>query len=364
MGRPLPRTGAQRLERSRALRTRLRQPDRKPVPRGAPRRSEARSAGAARALSRWPSHRHDDHLPNASWSIRLQDRFRRGIRPLLAGSAAAAGDSEPAGPGRCALVRQLRDCGSPPGRPVLARAPRDRTDLCGHRWADPPCEFRGHCPGRKGRAPVNMQTPPPASTARVFGEESRRLFAASYPEAPQKVRHNLPDSPLLNLEAIAALAESLPTSSVHYNCGSLSIGGEGERQSAAGSIGEAIREVGTSGSWAVIKNIEQAPEYAALLSDMLAELGPLIEPKTGKVLHPEGWIFVSSPGAVTPFHFDPEHNVLMQLGGEKEMTVFPAGDPRFASDPAHEDFHTTGAYELRWEEALAAHGQAFVLAPG
>ena len=211
---------------------------------------------------------------------------------------------------------------------------------------------------------MNMQTPPPASTARVFGEESRRLFAASYPEAPQKFRHNLPDSPLLNLEAIAALAESLPTSSVHYNCGSLSIGGEGERQSAAGSIGEAIREVGTSGSWAVIKNIEQAPEYAALLSDMLAELGPLIEPKTGKVLHPEGWIFVSSPGAVTPFHFDPEHNILMQLRGEKEMTVFPAGDPRFASDPAHEDFHTTGAYELRWEEALAAHGQAFVLAPG
>ena len=209
-----------------------------------------------------------------------------------------------------------------------------------------------------------MHARPPVSATKLFGDSACRLFAAAYPEAPQKFGHNLPDSPLLSLEAIAALAEALPESSVHYNCGSLSIGGEGKRRSAADSIGEAIRQVQTSGSWAVLKNIEQAPEYAALLSDMLAELRPQIEAKTGHALKPEGWIFVSSPGAVTPFHFDPEYNILMQLRGEKEMTVFPAGDTRFAGDRAHEEFHTTGAYELPWEETLRDHGQDFALAPG
>jgi hypothetical protein len=28
---------------------------------------------------------------------------------------------------------------------------------------------------------------------------------------------------------------------------------------------------------------------------------------------------------VTPFHFDPEHNILLQIRGRKTMTIFPAG---------------------------------------
>ena len=50
------------------------------------------------------------------------------------------------------------------------------------------------------------------------------------------------------------------------------------------------------------------------------------------MLKPQGFIFVSSPDAVTPYHFDPEHNILLQLRGTKAMTLFPAGDPRFAPD--------------------------------
>lgn len=211
---------------------------------------------------------------------------------------------------------------------------------------------------------MNMHSSPQLMPSPVFGDAARRDFDAAYPEAPRKFRHDLRNSPLLTLEAIAALAEALPEGSAHYNCGNLSIGGEGKRRSAAASIGEAIRHVETSGSWAVLKNLEQAPEYAALLGNMLTELSVLIEPRTGPVLQPEGWIFVSSPDSVTPFHFDPEHNILLQLQGEKEMTVFPAGDTRFAGDRAHEEFHATGAYELDWDETLRDHGTAYILAPG
>jgi hypothetical protein len=211
---------------------------------------------------------------------------------------------------------------------------------------------------------MNMQTVPLTSAGPVFDVETRKLFAASYPENPQKLLHRLPSNPLLSLEALALLSEELPPGSVHYNKGDLSIGGEGERQSSAHSIGEAIRSVDTSGSWAVLKNIEQAPEYAALLKELLAELRPLIEQRTGRLLNVEGWIFVSSPDAMTPFHFDPEHNILMQLKGHKEMTVFPASDTLYAADEAHEAFHTSGEYELAWNDALAAGGTTYSLAPG
>src|SRR5690606_6987073 len=65
-----------------------------------------------------------------------------------------------------------------------------------------------------------------------------------------------------------------------------------------------------------------------------------------------------------PYHFDPEHNILLQIDGSKEMTVFPAGDARFAPDEVHEAYHTGGARELKWDDSFLAHGQPFELHPG
>ena len=35
----------------------------------------------------------------------------------------------------------------------------------------------------------------------------------------------------------------------------------------------------------------------------------------------EGFVFLSAPGSVTPTHVDPEHNLLLQVRGTKEMNV-------------------------------------------
>ena len=91
---------------------------------------------------------------------------------------------------------------------------------------------------------------------------------------------------------------------------------------------------------------------------------PLIQPRTGKMMKLQGFIFVSSPDAVTPYHFDPEHNILLQLRGNKVMTVFPQGHSRFAPDSVHEEYHTGGGRELTWDERFAADGMPFKLAPG
>src|SRR5690606_19461149 len=130
------------------------------------------------------------------------------------------------------------------------------------------------------------------------------------------------------------------------------------------SIGETIRGIAHNGSWAVLKNIEQRPAYAALLAELLGELENEIVAKTGRMMMTQGFVFVSSPGAVTPYHFDPEHNILLQLAGEKAMTVFPAGNATCAPDTVHEAYHTGGARELAWTDALACHGATFRLEPG
>lgn len=202
------------------------------------------------------------------------------------------------------------------------------------------------------------------SSQAVFCDEMRQKFAWQYPEQPHKLTHNLADNPLLELDALAELAEQLPEASVEYNRGDLPIGVDGKPQSTGLSIGETIRKVHKANSWAVLKNVEQAPLYETLLLELLAELNPVIEAKTGAMLRPQGFIFISSPNAVTPYHFDPEHNILLQLAGSKTMTQFPAGDVRFAPDSVHESYHAGGARELTWDDSFVSQGRAFDLTAG
>ncbi len=198
----------------------------------------------------------------------------------------------------------------------------------------------------------------------VFSPQDRQLFAAHYPETPHVLRHALGAHPLLELDALARLAEGLPESSVEYNLADLPIGIEGKPGATGVPIGETIRSIGSCGSWAALKNIEQHPAYAELLAELLAELRPEIEAKTGRMLKTQGFIFVTSPGGVTPYHFDPEHNILLQIRGSKVMTQFPAGDASFAPDLVHESYHTGGPRELKWRDELVPGGRDFALAAG
>lgn len=199
----------------------------------------------------------------------------------------------------------------------------------------------------------------------AFDEGARNAFAASYPETPHKLAHRLRDHPLMQLDALAEMAQALPDASVEYNRADLPLGLNGEKAPANGiGIGDTIRNIATTGSWAALKNIEQVPAYADLLMALLEELRPTIEAKTGALLKPQGFVFVTSPGGVTPYHFDPEHNILLQLMGSKVMTMFPAGDARFAPDETHETYHTGGGRELYWRDELAAGGTQWALHPG
>lgn len=200
--------------------------------------------------------------------------------------------------------------------------------------------------------------------ARIFPDSARTTFAAAYPEQPHVLEHRLRDHPLLGLDALAELAGRLPESSIEYNRGDLPIGVDGKPGHTGLPIADTIRQIAQANSWAVLKNIEQDDGYRALLHDLLEELRPDIEAKTGEMLTPQGFVFISSPNAVTPYHFDPEHNILMQLRGSKTMTQFPAGDARYAPDITHESYHLGGPRELRWQDDFASDGTQLRIGPG
>lgn len=204
-----------------------------------------------------------------------------------------------------------------------------------------------------------------AAQGAVFPDSARTAFASAYPDRAAKLSHGLVGHPLLRIDALALLAERMPASSVEYNLGKLPLGVRAEDTPANGlTLGETIRTIETNGSWAVLKNVERDPAYAELLDMALGELVPLVEARTGPMLHREAFIFLSSPGSVTPFHMDPEHNILLQIMGEKTMTVFPAGDPELVPAVQSEAFHAGGHRNLAWRDAFRDRGTAVTLMPG
>ena len=193
-----------------------------------------------------------------------------------------------------------------------------------------------------------------------------RRFGAAYPTAPVALEHRLAGHPLLAVEALASLAASLPPGSIEYNPGALPIGILPEDiPSAALGVVETIRSIATAGAWVALKRVEQHSGYAELLDELLAQLAAAVEPRTGAMLRREAFVFISSPGSVTPFHFDPEHNVLFQVAGSKTVTVFPAGDPAVAGAQVDEEFHLGQRHRnLPWRDGFAALGEPFELSAG
>lgn len=203
-------------------------------------------------------------------------------------------------------------------------------------------------------------------TKAAFPPEARAAFAEAYPNDPVKLAHGLVGHPLLTLDALADLAQALPGDSIEYNPGHLPIGIAPEDvPSPQLGVVETIRRIGEAGSWVALKRIEQVSEYAELLRDVLGELDEVVQPRTGSMIRLEGFVFITSPGGVTPFHFDPEHNILLQIQGSKVMTMFPLEDEDLFAAPVHEAFHLGKHHRnLPWRDEFAAKGKTWELTPG
>ena len=60
--------------------------------------------------------------------------------------------------------------------------------------------------------------------------------------------------------------------------------------------------------------------YRDLINACLDIVEPIVGRREGGMCRRSGYIFVSSPAATTPLHFDPEHSFLLQVSGEKHWT--------------------------------------------
>ncbi len=192
------------------------------------------------------------------------------------------------------------------------------------------------------------------------------LCAAYFDRKPFLVRHALAGHRLFALERILALARALPEKFVEYNAGALPVSARATDTPRNGlSAEETVRRIAECGSWMVLKRVEQDPEYGALMDGCLDEIARAAPGTVPAMKRREGFLFLSSPGAVTPFHLDPEHNFLLQIRGSKTVSMWDRDDRFVLPDAELETFYSAFVHRsLPWRDEFQTTAWTAELAPG
>ena len=199
----------------------------------------------------------------------------------------------------------------------------------------------------------------------IFTEQAKEDFARAYPAEPVKLSHTLSADDFFSLDRLADLAGALPPELVEYNRGDLPVDQDPDKTPGNGlSPAETVRSIEENGSWLVMKNVERDAACHAKMMDALVDLQHEISRATGPMFRHEAFIFISSPDSVTPFHMDPEHNILMQIRGTKQMRVYDAASAGILSPELHEAYHAGGHRNLPFEAHYDDAATRFELEPG
>src|SRR5688572_13319454 len=190
-------------------------------------------------------------------------------------------------------------------------------------------------------------------------------FRAHFGRQSFQVRHRLADHALFSLPRLVELARRLPAAQVEYNAGDLPLTQDPSCTPRNGlSPEETIRRIEECRSWLVLKNVEHDAQYGELLERCLAEVRPQCAALAPGMTERQAFIFVSSPGAVTPYHLDPEENFLLQIRGRKTIHVCDPADRSLLPEQALERFFSGAHRNLAFHEDCRAKARAFELVPG
>ncbi len=187
----------------------------------------------------------------------------------------------------------------------------------------------------------------------------QQIAREKFLKKPFELKHTLADHPLFTLQRLVDLAKAMPRDAIEYNSGKVAIGVKPEDVPKMDRPAEdVIRSIEHANAWMVIKFVERDLAYKALLEGFVREANEAAGRKPSDYTDLQGFIFVSSAHATTPFHNDNEENILIQIKGDKFVRTFDNDDRKLISEEAMEispSIHRNKHYEESFENRATLH---------
>jgi len=212
---------------------------------------------------------------------------------------------------------------------------------------------------------ATREATPTSARFGIVVDEPERFSTAGV----HSIRHSFERHPLFQLPELAELAKVLYESK---QCRFIKPGAkqdapfEHESADSAGrSIDEVFARIEEPGSWVALYNVESHPPYRKLLEEIADSVRPLVERQESGMFNVGGFIFVSAPPSVTPFHIDRENNFWLQIKGRKTMNVWDPTDTHVVPTEERETFIANASLDkIRLKEGFRERSHEFDVGPG
>ena len=206
----------------------------------------------------------------------------------------------------------------------------------------------------------------------VFDErliESNEEFRANFDKYSFSFRHKLAGHPVFALDRLMELAEETQSTrpgELYYDAGSVDVNQRWDRTPRPEfSARDAVQRIEHCGAWIVLKRADKNPAYAAVLKECMAELQEYTGLNLDRVMKvQEVILFITSPKRVTTYHIDRECSLLLQIRGDKRISIFDRNDRAVLSEEEIERFWSVDHNAPRYKPELQDHATVYKLTPG
>ncbi len=191
--------------------------------------------------------------------------------------------------------------------------------------------------------------------------ETKQQFERDYPLRPFTFEHRISFNFFLLLETFCETLPRMRPENIEWRetNGEKDGGFKLIRTGQDGAL-KHINDLNDKPGWLMLSDLQELPEYKEFFTKILEEFMPGFRGGKRPLENLRGFIFVSGPQTVTPFHFDPEHNLFFQLRGEKHFSFLPPSAP-FLTDEAQEHYYKTGNNILPWQDEFEQHATTNVM---
>jgi hypothetical protein len=177
--------------------------------------------------------------------------------------------------------------------------------------------------------------------------------------------HTLHLNPILDLDNIIALAKRAPKYFHASVSNSKADDGWQPARALRLPIAETIQAMETMNAVVVLKDVHLDKEFGRVLeaaqADIIEQAGDQLR---SELIYARSTILVNSPHRITAYHIDAECNYLLQVRGQKFVSVFDQDDRTILSDAEIEAFYCGHMGSARYRPEREKDAMVFDLTPG
>jgi len=180
--------------------------------------------------------------------------------------------------------------------------------------------------------------------------------------------HTLVNHPLLQLDEIRKLVKRMPKENISFSAGkkpeTADIGSAPTAYKSEHSLEYAIDNIENVDAYMFVDTPELDPEFNKVYQEIRADVDRFCQKVGSRVWDARLFLFIASPGAVTPYHLDHQYTYLAQIRGKKTLNLWPAMNYELTPPDELEVFCSRITRQFQMRDELQNLRKQFEMVPG